>query len=535
LAAVLLLAHGILAWISRAYALETADEATYVLLARALRHFRYTDLQMIGTPPHSHYPPAYPSFLMLLSLPFGEHLDVFIAANVAASMLSLLLLYDVMRRRIGPGVALAALALGTLNPWVIYFAGRPLSETPYLLMSTIALWAILRDPATDIGKEPKENYWPVLAGVAAVLAALTRSAGVAVLAAVFALWVLERRLRRAATLAVAGAVTVGSWLLWTAHARKPGIGRSYITDLGYAPGRPVGRVHMLIERVTHNVLGYSIDGLPTILPQPSVPGTKIDNVVGLLVIATLAVAGVAVFWKRARVFLVYIVAFAALLTAWPWNESRLLVPILPMVICLLAAGAFALAGTRKWLRVLPPAFVATIGITASIQSLAAARTAFACDRAHATTSDACFNPERRGFLAAMQYIRQSTPSSGVILTQNDALTYYFSDHKTVDLGAIDAPDASRFESLVRDAGAGYVLLSPMHPPDGLHVDFWQQQCLHLTLVGEFPGTTQLLALAPTGMTAAPNACADIQRYLNSPTNAKLWGSRPGVPPARPKS
>src|SRR5215831_1694649 len=111
LAAVLLFAHGLLAWTSRAYAMETADEATYVLLARGLRHFRYIDLQSVGTPPHSHYPPAYPSFLMLLSLPFGERLDVFIAANVAASMLSLWLLYDGMKRRIGPAVALSALAL----------------------------------------------------------------------------------------------------------------------------------------------------------------------------------------------------------------------------------------------------------------------------------------------------------------------------------------------------------------------------------------------------------------------------------------
>lgn len=536
-AVVLLLTHGLLAWIGRAFALETADEANYVLLSRALRHLRYVDLQLVGTPPHSHYPPAYPSFLALVSLVFGEHVDVFTAANVIASMLGLWMLYDVMKRRIGPQVALAALAVCALNPSVIYFAGRPLSETPYLLLSSVALWAILREPSADAGAAPQPNYWPVLAGAAAIVAGLTRTAGVTLLAAVFAYWVLERRIRRAATLAVVGAATVGGWLVWIAYAPKPGVGRSYIRDLSYAPGQtqPVGRVEMLIQRVTHNVLSYPTEALPALLPQPLVAGTKIDNLLGLFVILALTAAGIAVFWKRARIVLLYIAAYAGLLAVWPWNESRLVVPILPVILCLLVAGAFALAAMRKWLRVVPIAVVATVAITATVQSLSAARTAFACDRTHAATAESCFAVERRGLLAATQFIKQSTPPDAVILTMTDALTYYFSGRRTIYNDGISARDANEFESVVRGAGARYVLLSPMHPPDAMRVDWWEQQCSHLTLVAEFPGTTQLLALAPAGTTPLPNACADIQRYLNSPTNAELWAGRPGVPPVPPKS
>jgi len=534
LAAVLLVGHGILAWITRASAVETQDEATYILLSRTLRHFRYIDLQVVGTPAHSHYPPAYASFLMLLSLVFGEHLDVFIAANVAASVLSLWMLYDVMRRRVGPGTALAALALCALNPSIAYFAGRPLSETPYLLLSTVALWAALREPPTLGGTESRTNFWPVLAGAAAVIAALTRSAGVTILGAVFAYWVLERRYRRATGLAAVGALTVGSWLLWTAHAPGRAIGRSYISDLSYAPRQQTGLIQTLATRVGHNVLSYPTEALPSLLPQPTMAGTKIDNLAGLVILLIVGAAGTVVFWKRSRVLVVYLAAYAALLAAWPWNENRLLVPILPVALCLIAAGAFSVGGTRRWLRPAPFLVAGIIGATALVQDRSSTQAALSCDRSRATTSEGCFPAERLGFFAAMRYIRQSTPPDAIILTLLDAITNYYTDRQTVYPETVSASSPSEFEATARSAGVRYVLLSPLHPPDALRIPWWIQQCKDLAPVSEFPATTMLLSLPPAGAPQPqPDACADIERYLNSPTNAELWPGRAGLPPPRP--
>ena len=530
-AVALVLLHGVLAWVARAFAVNTHDEANYILLARALRGFRYVDTFLLGSPPHAHYPPAYPAFLALLSLPFGEHVGLYIAANVLASMASLALLYDVMRRRVGDGPALSALALGALNPSVTQFAGMPLSEVPYMFLSVVALWAVLREPAATDEARSRRWFWPVLAGGAAIGAALTRSAGVTILGALFVYWLFGRYYRRSAVLLAVGTALVGSWLLWIVLAPHRIVGQSYTSDLTYTPNPQRGLIRALLDRIVDNAASYPTRNLPSVLPQPAVPGTKIDNLVGILILLVVAVAGTMVLWKRARIVVVYLAAYAALLAIWTWNESRLLIPILPAVLCLIMAGAFRVGAMGRWLRPTPIVIAGIVAVTAAFQQSSMIRAGLACDRAHATTSPTCFPEQTRGYFAAMRYVRDSLPPDAVIFTSDDALTGYYGERPTVFATTFPARDPVAMETGLRALGVRYMLLSPLRPPHALHVSQWLERCADVSLVKEFPATTLLLSL-PLAAEPPPahNACADIDRYSKSAVNAALWPGPGGVEP-----
>ena len=97
-AIVLLLVHAALAWVNRAFVGGLwHDESQYMLLARSLRHFRYNDFYLLGSPIDSQYPPGLPAFFALVSLPFGEHVQLLHAAVVLCSAGALAVVYDIVR------------------------------------------------------------------------------------------------------------------------------------------------------------------------------------------------------------------------------------------------------------------------------------------------------------------------------------------------------------------------------------------------------------------------------------------------------
>ena len=101
IAAVLLVAFALLAWLQRVPSLTTAnDDATYVLLSRSLREGAYSSIHLVGAPVHTKYPPVFPALLAVVSTVFGESIDAFTAMNIALAAASLALVFAIARRRL---------------------------------------------------------------------------------------------------------------------------------------------------------------------------------------------------------------------------------------------------------------------------------------------------------------------------------------------------------------------------------------------------------------------------------------------------
>src|SRR6185436_3869563 len=197
--------HAVLAWIGRMPGVLTGeDEAIYLLLARQLRHFTYKDVFLTGQPMHAMYPPGYPALLALWGFLVGQRFDELLLLSLACSVAALLLVFLMVRQLWSSTVALLVLAALAVNPFLVDRAGTLASEAPYMLLTMVALWCALRGDRRNL----------ILAGAAAVAAALTRSIGLTAVAALAAHWLWGRRYA-AAGAGVAAALVGAGWVVWS--------------------------------------------------------------------------------------------------------------------------------------------------------------------------------------------------------------------------------------------------------------------------------------------------------------------------------
>jgi hypothetical protein len=117
--------------------LDGNDDATYVLLARSLRHFEYVDRHLVNMPMHAQYPPGYPAILAL----FGRSARTLDQSGSCCRrdsvVLGLWLAFDIARRVMPIGFAIGMLALLAVNPRLLEYAGQVRSEIPYTTLTLL--------------------------------------------------------------------------------------------------------------------------------------------------------------------------------------------------------------------------------------------------------------------------------------------------------------------------------------------------------------------------------------------------------------
>jgi hypothetical protein len=154
-------------------------------------------------------PPGFPFLVSLLYTAFGTHLKLALALNVALGTGTALLLYLVARSAMGRRAGLVAGAAFAILPAPIFFTGAFVSETTFLFVAVgyLALAVFL----------PDRRWTPVVLGVAAGLAALTKLEGFLLLAIPLAIWwgQVDRGawLRRGALLFAVMALTLLPWTI----------------------------------------------------------------------------------------------------------------------------------------------------------------------------------------------------------------------------------------------------------------------------------------------------------------------------------
>jgi 4-amino-4-deoxy-L-arabinose transferase-like glycosyltransferase len=162
--------------------------------------------QLLGGPT-AHWPPGFPFLVSLLYQVFGTHVKLGLALNVGLGTLTAGLLYLLAREAMGRAAGLVAGVSFAILPAPIFFTGLFLAETTFIFMLVgfLALALFL----------PDRRSTPVVLGVAAGLAALTKGEGVLLPVIPLAMWwgQAARRdwLARAALLLVATALTIAPW------------------------------------------------------------------------------------------------------------------------------------------------------------------------------------------------------------------------------------------------------------------------------------------------------------------------------------
>ena len=254
------------------------DDATYLLLARSVRHWEYVDRHLVNMPVHSQYPPGYPAILVCLAVSRTLDQSGACCRLWSSSLLGLWLAFDVARRvmpvglyhwDVGPN--------GGQSPPPRVCLGRFEARSLYHADSVHRLVAL--DPG-----QPDSCRRLVHRG--AVLAALTRS-----------IWCHPDR--RTVSLVVVRApfspgrqcwrgfrlVTVGAWIVWNFLAPDQFASRSYGALARAQPRGISGTRQSLCAPMSRSSRTTSAGAYrPPSACSDDLPGMVVDNILWVVVV-----------------------------------------------------------------------------------------------------------------------------------------------------------------------------------------------------------------------------------------------------------
>jgi hypothetical protein len=315
------------------------DDGLYAGLAVALGHgLGYVHPHLPGTPAAVHYPPLYP----LLLAPLFGLLSVG-AAAFAAKVLNLLL------AAFGAAlVAWYATRVNLLGDRAPGWLAAALVAASALSMPVLAIQAVLfAEPffgvwlatAVILAHAPPARWWSTtaaaLAGVAAALALLTRSLGVAAGAAIALYLLVVRRAAWVDVLAALAAVGVaaagwGAWVVRHSSGIDPALAMNYGSYFETVRQAGLGVFRASARDLPRPLADLVFGGLPT----------PLYYLLGAIALA-IGLYGLARILPRSPIGFTLIFYFA-ILVLWPFPPDRFLWAVLPWLVLVWAAGALSL-------------------------------------------------------------------------------------------------------------------------------------------------------------------------------------------------
>jgi hypothetical protein len=343
--------------------LFTGGDVTYFVLARSiLEGGAYGFNAQSGTL----LPPGLPAFLALVCAAGSCRREAFLITMGVFLILGYLVSYALLRRRLSPWVAgLCCLLPLTSRDLLALSTGYVFSELPYFLLTVAFLLGAGRlDETKRNGEAYRLAIW---LSVMMVLIVATRTAGVALLAAIVA-WLgarlvfdrgrAWRLVRRFTPALVTGALALTVWMAWTAHNEVrewpvEGYPRPYFSQLLLVDGREpeLGQAGWLDlgRRIETNLRAYSTGMSSLLLRHWLLPAWYSPAVIGPVMLALLGVA-LSLARRGGHLEDWYFVLYMLMFILWPWDYTvRFVVPVLPLACLYLVEGARAVRGAfDRW-------------------------------------------------------------------------------------------------------------------------------------------------------------------------------------------
>ena len=454
------------------------DNAGYVALAHGLTTGQgYTELWDPATPPHTKYPPVFPLLLagaMTLGATTWAGLK---AVPVLFALLAVVAAFLWGRARRGVWWGGAVALLTGWSATLLYHAHYLLSDVPFLTFTLGALWLLEerrdepREPADTAGEpdaSPSASALTrrraALAGAIAFagLAYFTRSAGLPLVVAVFAVLALRRHFRPLAVGVVALGVPALLWLLR---------GRNVVTDGAYVrefwmvdPYQPqFGEIGVggLIPRVLENLSGYLGGHFPAALTGAGAgagPGAMtVGVVVGLLALVGWGMAA----RQKVGAAEIFTLLYAGVILVWPvvWSGDRFALPLVPLAL-MYAAEALAWGVARIKSTAVVPALAAAAAVvilsqtTSVVTEVESSRACRAAVRAGGPW--ACSGLGMVQFTEAARWAGANLDADAAVLTRKPRIWYAMSGRTTRTYPFV--PYADSVLAVAERAGASYVVL-----------------------------------------------------------------------------
>ena len=439
--AVLVLAGALLVW---AYAicifLPAAgvfhDDGIYVVTARALAEGQgYRIISLPESPPQTKYPILFPWLLSLIwriAPVFPDNLPLLRIVPVTATVVWLWLSWQLLLKCRTPRPAvIAVVALTAASPWVAYLGTSLLSETLFaaLLTGSLLLLTKLHEESPPVGRVC------ALAGLLAGACFLTRTAGIAVVAAGFA-WILMNGRRAGSVIfGAAAASLVGPWALWVLSHNGAKAESSYYSATIYGSWNVVS--HYAWPEKFAVVAMNTMQSILAPLAVWSLGATPWLAVPAVLLGACMLRG---MWLTRMHPVTWCVVAYAGLIMLWVWPPVRFLVPMLPLFLWHVSVAI-------RRVPVVPVALVVMAVIAAS--SAALFHTVSHARTRGVMSWRAEYAEDWHRLSALFDWIRRETPPDAVLTGNLDPTYFLYTGRKAVR--AFNAEPYSLFYSANRIA------------------------------------------------------------------------------------
>lgn len=522
------------------------DDGVYLALGRSLAEGRgYVYANLPGEIPGVKYPPLYPAVLaagwkLLPSYP--QNLGMLKVMNAVFTGLAAALAFLVVvaawgrplsrgaegearpevvipdhdgGRHLGSAIVLVVLAVASLLAYgsaqTMVLATALLSEPLFLLVSLSALWMAGR-----------RDIHPVVIGLVAAAAFLTRGIGVAVVGAVLVGELMRRnvqigrRVKRVALVALGALPPMAAWIAWSrVHAGevpRPLAGQygSYAEWYAGAGGEILspGRLREIASAHATPFLSNL-----EMLWIPNAAATTANFVLALLGI--VAVVGAFRLARRNPALALFPFFYLLVVLAWPYEPDRFFYAIIPTLTLLLAAGGLAV--TERIRTDMPRWGGPLVALVAGLLLVNSA--AFEA-KAHANRAWSVFQAAPATVFAPLNdWIRENTPPDAIVASGLDPLVYWETGRAAVpnfqflaaDYGRFDGSAetlAAEFDQVLAATGAGWVAIIEGEGKAGATMAAWtaerpgRARVVHEATVGRYRGL--VYELLDTGSSRRPD-------------------------------
>lgn len=450
------------------------DDGMYFIDGKALAQGAgYRILSLPAQPYDTRYPPLYPLYLSLAwrAVPaYPSNLAMAVMLSwLCLPVVLLLACWWCVRQCFPVPITWWVVGLFALNPYVLFFISNLGSEMMFMVF---LLGAML------VAERGGQTGWrgPLLAGVIAGTAYLTRTSGVALLPAAIAYYCWKKQLRAALWFTLGMLPAVAGWAVWSRLHAAPGhdvVTLCYTNYLGYYFTN-VGwdNIGHILWRNTSALL-EAMGSL--VFPQ------MMEGALAKLILWPLAVGMIIGCLRMARqgygrLYALFGAASVAMLLVWHYQPNQRF--ILPLAPLLLAGFCFEMAHLARWfqgaaahhnraLRVAARGLavclvtVLTGGLVLQISMDVGVVPQLArADRANA-----------RAYQSLYQWIAKHLPADANILWQDDTALYLATGRHSAsfvvpprqfEATGGDAGEAARFREIdeyAREQHLGYILVA----------------------------------------------------------------------------
>ena len=314
------------------------DDALYVILGKSLmsgQGFRYLNLP--GAPVATHYPPGYPALLAVLwriSPEFPENIALFKTANAMLLGVVAFFVYRFATTRLEMpwGAAVFAAIAGTVAIPALVLSSAVMSEVLFLAL----LLPFLVKAEAAVRRDGV--FRAALVGGGAALLLYFRAHALVLIPAVALAYLINRKRREAIVATLVGAALVSPWFMWVA-AHDGGIPAPLRGSYGsygawLSDGVRAEGLGLLLTATRENVATINAIVERSFGIAPNV----VLRALAVVAVLLLCVAGSVVWFKRARLTLLFMALYMTLVVIWPFSPLRFVWGVWPLFVLMMVSG-----------------------------------------------------------------------------------------------------------------------------------------------------------------------------------------------------